>query len=398
MYEMTEATPSLPSVVRTFKMRLMPSSAQHAALRGILASQRDLYNAALEERIDCYRKTGKSLSRFDQQRSVTLCRAEIPEMAVIPANIQRATLKRLDEAFSGFFRRIKTGAKAGFPRFKGRDHFKSFGFAEFSGIRFDGQRLRWKGLPGALRARVHRPLPDGNPLSATFRQDHKGWTINLQYRVPIAPLSATGRRCGIDVGLASFATFDDGSQVPSPRIARRAEREMRRRQRAFARCKRGSNNRRKVRADVTRLHTKIANTRETFLHQLSARIVREHDVIAIEALNTKGLSSGMLARSVNDASWAKFFQFLSYKAAWAGRELIAVDPRNTSQACSGCGVIAPKKLSTRWHKCPDCGTLLDRDHNAAINILHRAVVGPGIPKLAVAPVGCRNLSTEGISN
>lgn len=382
---------SIPTVVKSFKMRLMPSKAQHAALVDILSAQRDLYNAALAERIDCYRKTGRSRSYMDQCKAVTQCRADMPEMSAVPANVQRSTLKRLDAAFSGFFSRVKSGVKAGFPRFKGRDYFRSFGFAEFSGIRFDGKRFRWSGLPGALRVRVHRALPDAKPIAAAFRRDHKGWTVSLQYRLPAQALAPTGRTCGIGVGLSSFATFDDGSQVPAPRISRRVEREMRRRQRALARCKRGSNSRRKARSQVARLHAKIANTRETFLHQLSARIVRENDLIAIEALNVKALSRGMLARSVNDASWGKFFQFLTYKAAWAGRELIAVDPRYTSQACSGCGVIVPKKLGTRWHDCQSCGTSLDRDHNASINILHRAVVRPGVHKLAVAPVGRKNL-------
>lgn len=382
---------SIQTVVRSFKMRLMPSKAQHAALCSILDSQRDLYNAALQERIDCYRKTGRGRSYMDQCKAITECRASIPDMKTIPANIQRGTLRRIDSAFDGFFRRVKSGGKVGFPRFKGRDYFKSFAFAEFSGIQFDDARFRWKGMPSGLRANIHRLLPQGKPLSATFRQDQKGWTVSLQYRMPTAPLPATEKSCGIDVGLSSFATFDDGAKVAAPQFARRAEREMRRRQRALARCKRGSNNRRKVKAHLARLHAKITNTRETFLHQLSSRIVRENDVIAVEAINTKGLARGILARSVNDASWGMFFQFLTYKAEWAGRELIAVDPRNTTQACSSCGVIVPKKLSTRWHKCPECGLSLDRDHNAALNIMHRAVVRPSVHKLAVAPVGRRNL-------
>ena len=155
--EVAVADAAIPTIVRSFKMRLLPSKAQHAVLRDILDAQRDLYNGALEERIDCYRKTGKGRSYFDQAKTLTECRATILSMESIPANIQRATLKRVDRAFSGFFRRIKSGTKAGFPRFKGRDYYKSFAFAEFSGIQFDGRRFRWRGLPGALRARVHRP-------------------------------------------------------------------------------------------------------------------------------------------------------------------------------------------------------------------------------------------------
>lgn len=378
-------------VVRSYKYRVLPSKAQHAALAEILESQRVLYNAALEERISYYSKTGKSRSYMDQCKAVTQCRADMPEMAGLPVRLQRATLKRLDEAFAGFFRRIKTDGRVGFPRFRGRERFSSFGFAEFSGIQFDGKRVRFKGLPSGLRVRMTRPLPEGRPLSCSLKRDAKGWAIVFQMRVPIVVVPVTGAQCGIDLGLSSFATFDDGRNIPAPQVARRKEAEMRRRHRAMTRCKQGSNNRRKVKARLARLHQSITNARDTWLHQQSAKIVRENDLIAIEKLNVKGLASGMLARSVNDASWARFIFMLTYKAEGAGRKVIAVDPRNTTQACSGCGVIVPKDLSQRWHNCPDCGLSLNRDHNAARNILHRAVTGPGFHKLAVAPVGSGNL-------
>ena len=147
-----------------------------------------------------------------------------------------------------------------------------------------------------------------------------------------------------------------------------------------------------------RLHAKVANARDTYLHQVTSRLVRENDVIAIEDLNVKGLASGMLAKSVNDAAWAKFRFTLTYKAEGAGRRVIAVDPRNTSQACSCCGVIMKKTLAQRVHSCDKCGLVLDRDHNAALNILHRAVVCPGA--VNVAQWGERrrgNVNLEGIS-
>lgn len=386
---MTQA--AMDEVVRSFKYRVLPSKAQHAALAAILESQRILYNAALEERIGCYSKTGKGRSYMDQCKAVTECRAALPEMAGLPLYIQRATLRRLDWAFSGFFRRLKTSGPAGFPRFRGRERFSSFGFAQFYGISFDGKRLRFKGMPSGLRVHMTRPMPEGKPLGCTFKRDAKGWTVSFQMRVSVTAAEAVGAQCGIDLGLSSFATFDNGDSIPSPKIARRKEAEMRRRQRALARCKRGSNNRRKAKARLAHLHQSITNARDTWLHQQSARIVRDNDLIAIEKLNVKGLASSILARSVNDASWAKFIFMLTYKAEGAGRKVVAVDPRNTTQACSGCGVIVPKDLSQRWHNCPDCGLSLNRDHNAARNILHRAVTGPGFHKLAVAPVGSGNL-------
>src|SRR5262249_1994272 len=161
-------------------------------------------------------------------------------------------------------------------------------------------------------------------------------------------------------------------------IARRAHNELRRRQRALARCKRGSARRRKVRADVARIHAKIANARRTWLHQQSARIVRSYDLIAVEDLNVAGMGRNhFLSRSLSDAAWSTFTGMLAYKAENAGKTFVRVDPKMTSQACSGCGVIVKKGLSDRVHSCPECGLVLDRDHNAALNILHRAVLRPG---------------------
>ncbi len=369
----------VPQVCLTFKYRLLPNKKQHTALADILESQRVLYNAALEERIDCYRKTRKTRTYMDQCKALTDLRRE-PEYSAKPANVQRWTLKRLEAAYAGFYRRVEAGQKPGFPRFKGKDRWRSFGFAEWKGIQLDGRRLRFKGIPGSLRIHLHRPLPEGKPLGCTFTRDHKGWYLCLQYRVPVQPLSAAGSQVGIDVGLTTLAMLSTGEAIANPRHTKRAERELRRRQRALARCRRGSKRRKKVRAEVTRLHARVADTRRTYLHQVSSRLIREHDLIAVEKLHVKGLAAGRLAKSVSDAGWSTLRAMLTYKAEWAGRQLIEVDPRNTSQACSGCGVIVPKKLSERWHRCPDCGLEMDRDHNAALNVLHRAVARPGVVK------------------
>ena len=369
-------------IILTAKFRLLPTRKQHAALCDTLESQRVLYNAALEERIGCHRATGKGRSYMDQCKALTELRQE-SAFASIPPNIQRWTLRRLDEAHRSFFRRLKAkGEKAGFPRFRGKGRWNSFGFAEFSGIRLKGRRLYFKGMPGGLRVHMHRQLPNSTPLNCSFTRDPKGWHICLQYRVPVQTLPATGRSVGIDVGLTHLVTLSTGEHIPNPRVAKRAEQEMRRRQRALARCKKGSKRRAKAKREVVRCHARIKNTRRTYLHQVSARLIRENDLIAVERLNTKGLASGMLARSVHDAAWGKLKEMLSYKAEWAGRQLVEVDPRYTSQACSGCGSVVRKKLSDRWHSCPHCGLELDRDHNAALNVLHRGVLVAGLDNVA----------------
>lgn len=372
-----------PYQILTFKYRLLPNRRQHRALEHILEEQRQLYNAALEERIGCYKAAGRTITYVDQCSSLTEWRRNDETAGAVPLCLQRWTIKRVDEAYKAFFRRaaIRTG-RAGFPRFRGRGWWKSFGFSEFSGVRFDGKRLRFAGIPGGLRVHLHRLMPTGKPVSCVFTRDGKGWHVSFQVRTTVSAHRERQTSIGIDIGLTSLATLSDGTSIPNPRHAKKAERELRRRQRALSRCKFGSARRAKVRSAVNRLHRKITAARDTYLHQVSADLVRRFDRIAVEKLNVKGLAAGRLAKSVHDASWGMLRQMLAYKAERAGIELIEVNPRNTSQACSCCGVIVPKTLSTRIHECMECGTVLDRDHNAAINILRLAVAGQGALNVA----------------
>ena len=367
-------------MILTYKYRLLPSKRQHRALEAILESQRQLYNAALEERIDCYRKTGKGRSYIDQCKSLTVCRRDLAEMGILPVYLQRWTLKRLDEAFTAFFRRVEghTG-KPGFPRFRGKGWLSSFGFASFSGIRFDGKRLRFKGLPSGLKVHLCRLLPkDADVRSCIFSRDHKGWNVCFQIEAAAPEKKPIASAVGIDLGLTAFAYQSDGIAISAPQFARRSEKKMRRRQRALARCQRGSNRRRKVRAQVAKLHRKIINQRTTWLHQQSARIANSYDFIAVEDLKVANMvKNGHLARSISDAAWSTFVSMLSYKAERAGATFVKIDPKLTSQECSGCGVIVRKGLADRVHSCPGCGLVMDRDHNAALNILRRAGHRPG---------------------
>ena len=256
-------------MILTCRYRLLPLKSQHRALERICDGQRVLYNAALQERIDCYSKTGKTRSYIDQCKALTQCRSELPGMGELPVNLQRWTLKRLDDAFQGFFRRLRAcSGKAGFPRFRGKGRWEAFGFAEFSGIRFDGKRLRFASMPGGLKLHLHRPLPDDADIrSCVFRRDGRGWHVCLAVAVEAAEKRPVATAVGVDLGLKVFAYCSDNVAIPNPRIARRAEKELRRRQRALSRCKRGTNRRRKVRWLVARLHRKIADTCNTWLHQ-----------------------------------------------------------------------------------------------------------------------------------
>lgn len=355
---------------------MLPTKRQHLALETICEAQRQLYNAALQERIDCYRKTRKSISYFDQCKSITICRSDDSELAQIPVNLQRATLKRIDEAFKGFFRRLKNKrvnkGKAGFPRFKSLNSWGSFGFSEFTGIRFDGKRLRFKGLPGSLRVHLHRPLPEGEILACIFKKGLRGWEVGLQIKFMDTVLPKTGLKVGIDVGLTKLAVLSNGQVIKNPRHTKRAAKNLRIKQRILSRRKKGSKRRKKARLQVAKCHAKIANSRNTYLQQITAAVVKKYDFIGIEDLNLAGLTAGKYSKHVHDAAWGKFRAYLTAKAERAGRILIAVDPRGTTQDCHHCGNYVKKTIDMRWHLCDKCGASLDRDHNSALEILRRA--------------------------
>lgn len=367
------AEANMPIQMLTYKARLLPSRGQHDKLRAALDHTRDLYNSALEERIDCYRKTGKGISFFDQTKGLTELRAD-PAWVIYSVAMQRWPLKQVDLAFAAFFRRLKArDGKAGFPRFRGREWFKTFGFADHGGWVVNGARLRVKGI-GSIRLHLHRALPS-LPIACKIKREGRNWYALLTVETACAT-GHIGPAVGIDMGITTMAALSTGEMIANARPSRRAEREMRRRQRQLARCKRGSNRRRKVKERLASLHGKIARTRETHLHQVSASLVSRFSVVAIEKLNVKGLAGGMLAREVHDVAWGRFIGMLRYKVAKTGSHLIEVDPRFTSQTCPDCGIIKRKELSERTHQCP-CGCVLDRDIAAAKVILLRAGNRPG---------------------
>ena len=369
-------------MILSYRYRLLPRQRQHRALETILESQRLLYNAALEERIGAYRR-GVVLSYFDQSKGLTVWRQGDPTGRSLPVSLQRATLKRLDAAYKAFFRRVKAGEKPGFPRFKGRGWFDTFGFTDFNGITLKGGKLRFAGVPGPLRVHLHRPIPEGATLrNCTFRREGSCWTVCMAVEVPGAAPRVVQRAVGIDLGLANFVALSDGELIPRLAAARKAERKLRVAQRSLARKQRASNGRNKARAAVGRLHAAIRRQRANHLHQASTHLVRNYDLIAIENLNVRGLASSGLAKAVRDASWGKFISMLRYKAERAGVRLVEVDCRDTSQVCSSCGTSVPKERRDRCHECHRCGLSLDRDVNAARNILFRAGVVPGLHNVA----------------
>ena len=401
-------------VFLTYQYDLRPSAAQYAGLGVLLDQTRVLYNAALQARIGNW-EYGKRLAarrgstrpdpKLDAWTPITLysqfhdlveIRRDDPDgYGALPSNLLRDTLKRVELAFKGFFRRVKLRrGSAGFPRFKPKSRWRSFGFSEFSGIRLIGSKLHFAGIWGGLPVHLHRPLPEGASIkSATFSSSGKGWTVSLQIEVAdVVQVEGDRPIVGVDVGIHHFAALSNGQIIDNPRIGREAARKTRLQRRALSRCNRGSSRRQKVKETLLRSLQATANKRKTFLHQASAAIAKDYSLIVVEDLPLKNMTASAkgtvdapgksirqkagLNRELLDVAPGMFVSMLTYKAARAGGELIKVNPRGTSQRCSGCGETIPKTLAVRIHRC-GCGLVLDRDVNAARNILllAKAVVG-----------------------
>jgi putative transposase len=223
-------------------------------------------------------------------------------------------------------------------------------------------RLYLQGV-GHVKVKLHRPV-DGVIKTITVKRECGKWYVCFSVEVEAAPLPATDTHTGIDVGLTAFATLADGTEVENPRYYQRAQAKLRLAQRRVARRKRGGKNRRKAVLLLQKAHAKVKNQRADFQHKVARRLVNAYGIISVEDLNIKGLASGMLAKPVNDAGWSAFIAKLGYKAAEAGRQLVRVDPRGTSQTCL-CGAAVPKTLSQRWHPCAACGLSAARDHVSA---------------------------------
>jgi putative transposase len=373
------------TVRKMFKEKLRPTPEQERALDAVVWRCRDLYNTALEQRITAYQRRRVSVSRFQQEAELKDIREAFAEYAAIHSHILQDVLARLDKTYQAFFRRVQQGEKAGFPRFQGRNRFHSFTFKEYgNGARLDNGYLVLSKI-GRISMHWSRPI-QGTPKTVTISKEADGWYVAISCAdVPLQPLPPTGQETGSALGIAACATLSDGTRILTPGYYRRAERYRAKCQRRLAKRKRGSHRRRKAVNLLAKAHQTVRRQRVDFHHKTAVTLVRGTDVIYHEDLQVRNMvQNHHLAKSISDAGWAAFLTILAYKAACAGREVIAVNPAFTSQTCSGCGVLVQKGLSVRWHSCPDCGTELHRDHNAARNIQWR---GQRLRGLAGLPAG-----------
>ncbi|MEU3164155.1 transposase [Streptosporangium sp. NPDC006930] len=379
---------------RSFTFLLRPTSKQAAALTACLDDHRALYNAALEHRRTAYAKAGVSIRYGDQSADLKHIRADdVDGQGRWSFSSQQATLRRLDKAFAAFFTRVKTGRTPGFPRFKGNGRFDTVEWPK------DGDGCRWDSQPehptaiyvrlqGVGHVRVHRHRPvRGTVKTIGVKREGLRWYVILSCDdVPAEALPATGASVGIDLGVASLVTTSGGEHLANPRHLAASADCLATAQRDLARKKRGSARRRKAVARVAALHAKVRRQRLDGAHKAALALVRGYDVIVCEDLRIANMTrsaSGTLQapgtnvaqkaglnRSILDAGWGVFLTILSHKAESAGRELIAVNPANTSRTCARCGHCAKENRVTQAEfACTACGHTAHADVNAATNIL-----------------------------
>lgn len=353
-----------------FKIR-RPSKTIVAKFEQHLLLCRELYNSALRERIDAYKINQVSITYQDQQNQLPEIKEVREDLNLVYSQVLQDALKRLDKTFKAFFSRVKKGdKKAGFPRFKGKNRYDSFTFPQAIGcFRLEENNLYLSKI-GKVKIHLSQNIL-GKVKTCTIKKEIDSWFVIFTVETEREILPKIGQAVGIDAGIENFMTLSNGEQIENFKYFEASQKELRRKQRSVSRKKKGSASRKKAIVQLKKTHQKIKHQRTDFAHKLSTRLVKEFDVIAIEDLNIKAISKGILSKQIHDVAWNSFFQKLTYKAENAGKKLIKVNPNGTSQTCI-CGETVKKDLSVRHHKCLKCGYSNHRDIVSSQVILKRA--------------------------
>ncbi|MFJ8032301.1 RNA-guided endonuclease InsQ/TnpB family protein [Streptomyces sp. NPDC096032] len=387
-------------MIRAYIFRMRPTVGQQGLLTAMLRDHCTLYNAALQERRDAYRHASKTTVRYGQQSAqLKDIRAfDVEGQGRWSFSSQQATLRRLDKAFAAFFRRVKAGDKPGYPRFRSRTRFDTVDFPkDGDGCRWDANphdpvtRVRLQGV-GHVKVHRHRPVV-GKVKTISVKRECRRWYLVLTAEQDLPkPLPETGSAVGIDMGISHFLADSGGGFVANPRHGARAASRLQAAQQALSRCKRGSERRRKAVEAVARVHRKVRRRRLDHAHKTALNLVRANDFIAFENLKIRNMTrtpaakpdpdrpggflpngaaaKAGLNRAIADAGWGVFLTILTAKAESAGREMIAVDPRNTSLKCPACEHTAPENRLTRDEfSCVSCGHRAHADTVGALNVL-----------------------------
>ncbi|MDU8990862.1 transposase [Streptomyces mirabilis] len=392
-------------MIRAYKFLMRPTQGQQGALAEMLRDHCSLYNGALQERRDAYRHASKTTVRYGQQSAqLKDLRAFDPEcQGRWSFSSQQATLRRLDKAFAAFFRRVKAGDKPGYPRFRSGKRFDTVDFPK------DGDGCRWDSTPhdpvtrvrlqgvGHVKVHQHRPVAGKVKTISVKREGRRWYVILTADQAQPEPLPATDSVVGVDMGIANFLADSNGEFVPNPRHGAKASAKLEAAQQALSRCKRGSKRRRKAVDTVARLHRKVRRQRLDHAHKTALDLVREHDFVAHEDLKIRNMNRAPapkpdpnqqgsflpngasakagLNRSISDAGWGVFLAILAAKAEGAGRQVMAVDPRNTSRTCPECRHVSAENRPTqeKFH-CVSCDHTAHADTVGAINVLRAGLV------------------------
>ncbi|HBY93731.1 MAG: transposase [Ardenticatenaceae bacterium] len=355
---------------KTYKYRIYPTKPQERQLARVLEECRWLYNETLAYRKRAWEERQESVGLYDTQRLLPAWKKARPSLKQVHSQVLQNVQVRVDLAFKAFFRRVKAGETLGYPRFRGQGRYDSFTFPQFGFSLESDKRRHNLSKIGDVKIVLHRPV-EGTIKTLTIRRTPTGkWFASFSVEVECEPSPDNPKVVGVDVGLECFATLSTGEQIANPRFFRRDEKALAKAQRKLSTAAKGTPERAKRRQVVARIHERIANRRNDFAHKLARRLVDEHGLVVFEDLNTNGmLQNHHLAKSISDAAWNQLVQYATFKAECAGRRVVLVNPRNTSKMCSRCEMLVEKSLSVRVHACPHCGLEMDRDHNAALNIL-----------------------------
>ena len=372
-------------IKRAYRFRFYPTPEQELILARTFGCARFAYNYMLRLRTDAWIQRQERIGYHETSAALTALKKQ-PEYAwlneVSSVPVQQA-LRHLQTAFNNFFAK-----RARYPQFKRKDGPQAAEYTT-SAFKWDGRSLKLAKMSEPLAVRWSRQIPKAAKVTTvTVSKDAAGrYFVSLLCDDVVAKKPAVDGKIGIDLGLTHFAILSTGEKIVAPTTFRKNEAKLAKLQRRLAKKTKGSNRRRKAKLKVAKLHAKIADSRRDFLHKLSTRLINENQVIAVESLSVSNMQKNRcLSKSIADASWSEFLRQLEYKAKWYGRELVGIDKwYPSSKRCSDCGYTMPKMpLNVRQWTCPECGSIHDRDVNAARNVLaaglavsaHREAVSP----------------------
>ena len=363
----------------TFKYRLKPTKAQRAQLEHTFELCRWVYNSTLAARKNAYEQRSETTGYFQTKRMLPAWKVERPELKQVHSQVLQDVVMRVDLAFQAFFRRVKLGEEPGYPRFKGYGRYDSITYPQYGNGAVLNERVLRLSKVGDVKVVLHRPVK-GEIKTVTVQRSVGKWYVCFSCKVEPEPLPVSSEMVGVDLGLKTFAVLSNGEQIKRQRWMKKDAADVARLQRKKEKLPKGSPERHKAVKALLHAYQRSNNRRNNFAHQESRKLVNRFGLLVFEKLDIADMQANgnrVVNRGIADVAWGRFVQYSAYKAAYAGRGVIRVEPRGTTQMCSGCGEIVPKDLSVRVHDCPHCGLRIDRDLNAALNILARGMASVG---------------------